>query len=235
MVTPPKLARVLLHELLNRRSRIDGSAPFLTTYQSDQRTELSVRSFANWVAKTANLMTDDLGLDPGDRVELRLAGQHPGHWMTLVWTMAVWQAGLCVTDTDGDLVVEGPEPGPTTGTPGFACSLHPLGLGLRDLPEGWSDFSTTALAQPDAWFGTGPDSPDDQAWERDGRSLTFAELTEAVPPSDARVLLVDPDDPWDAAARCLIAPLRGSGSSVVAIGADDTHLARIRDSEKVDR
>lgn len=229
------LARVLLlHELLHQRSRTAGSDPFLTTYQPEGRSELSARTFANWVAKTANLLQTEIGLDPGDRVELDVARQHPGHWMTLVWTMAVWQAGLCVVDAAADVLVAGPAPGPAPRTPALACSLHPLGIGLTGLPPGWTDFSTAALAQPDDWLGHGPDSPDDPAWEAGSRSMTFAGLTEAAEGSAMRTLLVDPDDHWAAAATCLIAPLRGGGSSVVALGLDAATLNRIRDSERVD-
>lgn len=224
---------MLLHEHLLDRAASDGSTPFLTHYRADDRTELSARSFANWVAKTANLLTDELGLDPGDRVELRVAANHPGHWMTLVWVMATWQAGLTVTDADGDVIVTGPEPAGTPNGPALACSLHPLGLGLRDLPEGWSDFSALALAQPDAWFGSGPDSPDDPAWEVAGRALSFAQLTTGEPES-RRLLVRDPEDAWAAAHACLIGPLLGGGSSVIACDVSDAALARIAESERVD-
>lgn len=229
------LAGVLLHEHLIARASRDGSGPFLTHYAGDERTELSARSFANWTAKTANLLTDGLGLDPGDRVELRLAAERPGHWMTLVWVMAAWQAGLTVVASDGDVVVTGPEPasGEAPGVPALACSLHPLGLGLRDLPPGWTDFSAATLAQPDAWFGTGPESPDDTAWDLAGRTATFAELTAATP-TGARRLVVDPADAWAAATRCLVEPLLGGGSSVVVTGATEDALARIAQNEKVD-
>ncbi|WP_432558452.1 TIGR03089 family protein [Granulicoccus sp. GXG6511] len=230
---------MLLHDLLARRASSDGSGPFLTCYVGGSsgglpaRTELSARSFANWVAKTSNLLVDEAGLVPGDRVELRLAADHPGHWMTLIWTMAAWQAGLTVTDDAGDVIVAGPSPTGTPGVPAYACSLHPLGLGLKDLPDGWTDFSGTALAQPDDWFGEGPDSPAATAWEVGDDARTFAELT-AVEPSPARVLVVDPQDAWTAVRACLAAPLLGGGSSVVAAAVDETALAAIAADEKVD-
>lgn len=233
------LAGVLLHDILARRASTDGSGPFLTCYVSapearPDRTELSARSFANWVAKTANLLTDEIGLDPGDRVELRLAADHPGHWMTLIWVMAAWQAGLTVTDRNGDVVVDGPRPPASTPTvPAYAASLHPLGLGLRDLPPGWLDFSSAALAQPDDWFGEGPEDADAVAWEVAGVERSFAELT-SVTPSARRGLVVDPRSAWDAVQECLAAPLLGGGSSVVAIGVDETTRARIAVDEKVE-
>jgi|LSQX01.1.fsa_nt_gb uncharacterized protein (TIGR03089 family) len=233
------LADVPLLDLLNRRARDDGSGPFLTCYVGDgagslpERTELSARSFANWVAKTANLLADDVGLEPGDRVELRLAEEHPGHWMTLIWMMAAWQAGLAVTDSAGDVVVGGPLPGRAPAVPAYACSLHPLGLGLTDLPDGWTDFSGNALAQPDDWFGAGPHSPDDVAWDMADGTRTFAELAE-VEPMAGRALIVDPPDAWAAVRGCLAAPLLGGGSSVIALGVDETRLTKIAADERVD-
>ena len=231
------LGRVLLHDLLTRRATTNGTDPFVTWYGLDPqgssaRTELSVRSFANWVAKTANLLTDELGLEPGERVELRLNHDYPGHWMTLIWTMAAWQAGLTVTDGPGDVVVTGPTPGTAPKVPGYACSLHPLGIGLRDLPPGWADFSTEVLAQPDDWFGPGPDSPDDLAWDSAERSCTLGELM-TLPSSAGRVLLTNPTSAWDVAQHCLVAPLLGGGSTVITTDVDETATARIAQDEKV--
>lgn len=237
---PPYAGRVLLHDLLARRATTDGSAPFLTCYLAGDganpgRTELSARSFANWVAKTANLITDDADLEPGDRVELRLAAEHPGHWMTLIWTMAAWQAGMTVVDSGGDLVVAGPTPGgPAPAVPAYVCSLHPLGLGLKTPPAGWADFSTHALAQPDAWFGTGPESAAAPTWELAGDRFSQADLL-AMAPATGRILLADPESAWAATHAALVAPLLGGGSSVVTLGVDEAALARIVADERVDR
>lgn len=228
------LAGVLILQVLPRRLHSDAVSPFLTHYSGTDRTELSARSFANWVSKTANLVVDEFGMDPGDRIRLAVADDHPGHWMTLVWTMAAWQAGLCVVDTDADLLVAGPEvSGPATG-PAVACSLHPLGLGLRDLPSGWTDFSTAALAQPDEWFGAGPDDESDPAWVRDGSLRTFADLA-AVDASAARRVIAGVRDPWQAVQSCLLAPLFGGGSTVVVAGETTPEdLERIAEAEKAD-
>jgi acyl-CoA synthetase (AMP-forming)/AMP-acid ligase II len=75
-----------------------GDKPFLTWYDDDrgERVELSYRTFANWVAKTANLLVDELGAEPGDRVGL-LAVQH---WQTAVILAACWRAGVSVVVPD---------------------------------------------------------------------------------------------------------------------------------------
>src|SRR6478735_12415380 len=65
----------------------------LVTYYDDttgERTELSLTTFDNWVAKTSNLMVDGLGLQPGARVALLL----PLHWQSTVWLAACWSVGV---------------------------------------------------------------------------------------------------------------------------------------------
>ena len=80
----------LIAELLARRVRSDGAAPLVTCYDdaAGTRGELSGTTVANWVAKTSNLLTDELLLPADAAVELLVAGRHPGHWMTLVWALA---------------------------------------------------------------------------------------------------------------------------------------------------
>ena len=239
---------------LQRRARTAGGEPLLTHYDLDAggRTELSVATFANWVAKTANLI-EDLGADSG-LVGLPLALERPGHWMTLLWPMAAWQRECAITmDAAGaDLMVVGPDdPRPVLPGATLACSLHPLGLGLRDLPDGVLDFSTEALSQPDQ-AGTLPSAPSAPAWidpvgrtrpaprpvpghPRSGADapevFSHADLA-ATPPSAGRVLVV-PSGPLETVRAAVLAPLLGGGSAVVVEGTpDDALLAKIRASER---
>jgi uncharacterized protein (TIGR03089 family) len=71
-----------------------GDRPFLTWYDDHrgERIELSFKTFENWVAKTANLLVDELGAEPGDRVGAALAD----HWQTPVVLAACWRAGTRV-------------------------------------------------------------------------------------------------------------------------------------------
>ncbi len=218
---------------LQRRARTAGAEPLLTHYDlgSGARTELSVATFANWIAKTANLI-EDVGADAG-QVALPLAASRPGHWMTLIWPPAAWQRECTVSvDVAGaDLVVIGPDD-PVAVLPGatFACSLHPLGLGLRDLPAGVLDFSTEALAQPDQ-AGTLPSGPNAPAWIDGGTVLSHAQVADVTPVAGR--VLVRPGDPLGTLRAAIIAPLLGGGSVVLVEGeADDARLAAIRRSER---
>lgn len=218
---------------LQRRARRAGAEPLLTHYDlgTGGRTELSVATFANWVAKTANLI-EDAGADAG-QLGVPLASTRPGHWMTLIWPLAGWQRECTVSpDAEGaDLVVIGPDD-PVAVLPGatFACSLHPLGLGLRDLPSGVLDFSTEALAQPDQ-AGTLPSGPHAPAWIENGTVLSHAEVADVAPVAER--VLVRPGTALGTLRGALIAPLLGGGSAVlVEGGADDARLAAIRRSER---
>jgi uncharacterized protein (TIGR03089 family) len=74
-----------------------GDKPFITWYDDhrDERIELSYKTFGNWVAKTANLLVDELGAGPGDR-----AGVLADHWQTPVILAGCWRAGICVVALD---------------------------------------------------------------------------------------------------------------------------------------
>lgn len=231
---------VSLVEVLTERVRRDGSRPLLTYYHPEkgERVEFSARSFANWVDKTANLL-ETLGVE--GRVAGPVSVAHPGHWMSLVWPLACWQRGLAYQavapplPAEAELAVVGPEdPQPLLPGMTIACSLHPLGLGLRDLPSGVLDYSTEALAEPDAHWAE-PVEPDDLAWLDDRREIGHAEWL-GLPPEAGRVLLpVVGLQPWLAVQELLVRPLLGGGSAVVVdgpVGQDE--LARIIASERVD-
>lgn len=209
-----------------------GSEPLITWYDplTSARTELSVRTFANWVDKTANLLRD---LDAENSVVVGpLSLGHPGHWMSLLWPLAAWQAGCrysTMPSGEAEVVVTGPQhpqsfPVLTT----IACSLHPLGLPLTDLPEGVLDFTSEALAQPDQHLAN-PVDPHAIAWIDGERKVTHAELL--ADPVSARVLVTS-GSAWHTLQRAVLGPLAGGGSAVVVDGpADAAVLARIAANE----
>jgi uncharacterized protein (TIGR03089 family) len=127
--------------LLAGAARTDPSRVLLTFYDdaTGERAELSVATFANWVAKTANLCRDDLGLDVGARVAIAL----PLHWQAAVWWQVCWESGFVgVTATAGKAVpacdvavvaLDG-EPTMTIGDAAAIGDVVGLGLGPMGLP-----------------------------------------------------------------------------------------------------
>src|SRR5919198_6355364 len=71
------------------------SRPFVTYYDeaSGERTELSVKSLANWVAKTHHLLGTELGLGVGDTAMIAL----PAHWISVPVLLGCLTAGLAIT------------------------------------------------------------------------------------------------------------------------------------------
>ena len=156
----------------------DPARPFLTFYddRTGERTELSARTTANWVAKTANLGTDLLDLRAGDSVRLAV----PSHWMVVVWTLAAVTAGWAVRPADPD----GPTD-PVDVLVGDAAGLRaPAAASARELVG----VSTAPLAR-----AFGPDLPAgalDYAAEVAGCADVFASADDpaAVQAANAPVL-----------------------------------------------
>ena len=137
-------------------------------------------TYANWVSKTANLLTDELGLDAGDTVLIDL----PPHWLVPVFLGAAWSAGLSVTDDRGaahDVAVCGPD---SIGEHDdaehvLACSLLPFAVRFSDpVPGQVLDFGLLWPGQSDVFVAVTPPSPDTVAWVSSERPRTHADLLE---------------------------------------------------------
>jgi uncharacterized protein (TIGR03089 family) len=79
-------------DLLARMRLVDPASPRLVWHGREGRIELSGRVFDNWVAKTSNLLVDELDAVPGTVVELDL----PPHWKSVAIAFACWQVGCTV-------------------------------------------------------------------------------------------------------------------------------------------
>ena len=78
--------------LLRRLLDDDPGRPRLTWYgPGGERVELSAKALDNWVAKTANLLVNELDAGPGSRVAITL----PTHWRLVCWLLATWSVGAC--------------------------------------------------------------------------------------------------------------------------------------------
>lgn len=87
-------------QIVDARIRSDPARPLLTAYSDPpgdpdgaDRIDLTGASWANWVAKTANLLVDGLALDlDADPVPV-VAVDLPPHWQVAVWADAVSRVG----------------------------------------------------------------------------------------------------------------------------------------------
>jgi len=236
-------------DLLRSALAADPARPLVTFYDdaTGERVELSVATFANWVAKTANLLQDDLAAAPGDRVALLL----PAHWQTAVWLLACSSVGV-LADVGGDpaaadVVVSGPD----TLEEARACSGERVALALRPLggrfpqpPQGFADYAVEVPSQGDRFAPYAPVDPDAPALAVGGLELTGAELVERARADAAaqglaagsRVLSGLPYDGWEGLSYGLYAPLAAGGSVVLCRHLDqldEKGLAERRESERV--
>ena len=155
------------NEVLTRQLRSDAGRPFVTFYDdaTGERVELSVTTYANWVAKVSSLLVEEFELERGQTLCVDL----PTHWLGPVFLGAAWTVGLVVDDADPDAVVCGPDGlerwAPLADDlPVLACSLLPLGVRFADpLPPGVHDVGVEVWSQPDAFTAWDPPGPDDLA------------------------------------------------------------------------
>jgi uncharacterized protein (TIGR03089 family) len=217
--------------VLARRLAAEPGRPLVTFYDhaSGERTELSVATYANWVAKTASLLVDEHGLERGQVLRLDL----PTHWLGPVLLGAAWTVGLTVAldgDPHADAWFTGPE-GLTrwAGRAGdgvvLATALHPLGRPFDEpLPDGVLDLGTEVWSQPDSFVALDPPGPDDLALE----GVTQREVWETAAGGSlltggGRLLTrVNPASP--SGIPCFTEPLVRDGSVVLVAHPDDDRL-----------
>jgi len=211
--------------LLDEALRTDPARPLVTFYDdaTGERVELSVTTYANWVAKTASLLQDELDVERGATVLVSL----PTHWLGAVWLGAAWSVGACVTDDlaraeDADVLVCGPEEldalaGQAGRAPVLALSLRPLGGRFTGpLPPGATDYGAVVLGQPDVFVPYDPPEPGDAAWQDADGSLSQAEVV-ALDVDGVEAtgrLLTDVAPTSRSGLGTLTAPLRGGGGAV---------------------
>jgi uncharacterized protein (TIGR03089 family) len=195
-------------DLLETQLRRDGSRPFLTYYNGSdgERVELSVTTTANWVAKTANYLVDELGADPGDTISIRL----PLHWNAAVFALAGWAAGLEVVDGEADIVVTTEDRDDSGIRDTITLTLAPMGI----------DFSRLVAAQPDLFIPSDPS----------GANLVASAAKDLRP--EARVLITTPLV-GPALDYGLLTPLANGGSLVYVRNPERVDLFAICTAERM--
>lgn len=168
--------------------RTDPGRPLVTFYDdaTGERVELSATTYANWVAKVAGLLADELDLERGQRLRIDL----PTHWLVPVFLGAAWTVGLVVDTGDGGTGDAGPPDAVVCG-PGsltrwapyaedvavLACALLPLGVRFADpVPTGVHDVGVEVWSQPDAFSAADPPTGADPAALVAGAELSHDRL-----------------------------------------------------------
>lgn len=131
----------------------DPAGPRITYYDdaTGERIELSAVTMANWAAKTANLLRDEMGAGPGTRVAVLL----PAHWQTAAALFGIWWIGSeVVLDGDADMALctrdrldEADDA--VSGGEVAVLSLDPFGKPAPDLPIGVTDYATAVRVHGD--------------------------------------------------------------------------------------
>ncbi len=202
------------------------AAPLLTYYDqhTGERIELSGTTTANWVAKTSNLLVDDLDAGPGTRIRIGL----PTHWLSFVWLLAAWNVGAIVTDHDAEIGVSGPDLVAHEPVK-LAASLRPLGGPFETPPAGFLDLALEVPGHGDHFEAFDPPTADGLALDLAGTRLTHADLAREAAPEPSR-LLVEPG-PMSRDARLIVSAMSGGGSLVVVASAGIDELARVAAQE----
>lgn len=156
----------------------NSTAPRLTWYGPDsERVELSGRVLDNWVAKTSNLLQDELDAEPGMRLGLAL----PAHWKSVVWALAGWQVGLEAVLDGGPadfLVTDRPGEATTSHDAVIAVALPALAMRWAgELPGSCIDYAAEVRSHGDVFMPhTDPDPSARAIRTRDGRTVEHKDL-----------------------------------------------------------
>lgn len=224
--------------LLADALRRDPARPLLTFHDhaTGERTELSVATFANWAAKTANLLRDDVGAQPGDRVSVRL----PLHWQAAVLLQAAWSLGMVVTPsaTEAEVAVVTHDDADPTAAEVVSLGLGPMGLarpGAAPAAPSALDFDREVHGHGDRFDGPAP-APGSAAYVDGAGTLTAAALAGAAvasePPGGA-LLVTDPLDDREAVVGGLLVPLAHGLTAVLCRHADPDRLSALAAQERV--
>jgi uncharacterized protein (TIGR03089 family) len=231
------ISAAVLDPMLQR----DPVGPRITYYDdaTGERIELSAVTLANWAAKTANLLRDELGAGPDTRIAVLL----PAHWQTAAVLLGIWYVGaeavlgpgeadvaLCTQDrlAEADAAVGSGEIA--------VLSLDPFGKPVADLPIGVTDYATSVRVHGDQIVPERNPGP-----ALDGRSpsdvLDAAAASAAAQElrADDRVLSTARWDTVDEVIDHLLAVFVAGGSLVQVANADDALLDRRRKMEKTTR
>jgi uncharacterized protein (TIGR03089 family) len=214
----------------------DPSSPFVTYYDeaTGERTELSAKSLANWVAKTHHLLGDELGLGVGDTALLAL----PAHWLSVPMLLGCLTAGLALTSEGAADVAFASAASldvAATAADVYAFAPESAAVGFRGEPPAPAlDYVASVRPQADAWASVQmPAGPHDPCLPGLSRGDVAARAAATGLAPGARVLTTRTWASVDDWIDTLLAPIAVGGSVVfVANCADDAVLERRMSQER---
>jgi uncharacterized protein (TIGR03089 family) len=201
---------------LGTMTTADATRPLITYYDdaTGERLDLSATTLGNWIAKTANLVADGLGLGAGDVAAVNL----PPHWLTAGILLGCWSAGLAVSPTSGSVgFARSAEE--VTADDVYAVSFAPLGAPFRPgPPPGTLDYTVEVRTHGDHFSPRV--SPGDPALADGSTHATLVAAAASVP--GPRVLI----DVAHAGAGVdwLVAPLVAGATLVLCANLDPAKL-----------
>ncbi|MET4058997.1 uncharacterized protein (TIGR03089 family) [Arthrobacter sp. UYP6] len=218
-----------------------ATSPALIWYGPDsERIELSGKVLDNWVAKTSNLLVDELDAEPGIRLWLDL----PVHWKTLVWVLAAWQTGCTV--------ILGEAPADASAAPdvsvtasqevlesaeGTVVAVAPGALALSwpgALPAGAVDFAAEVRSYADTYTGGDEAEESYTALHSSlgaGLTLTYGQLAETADGGAAQTLLIPATADLPAVLAAALRTWAAGGTVVLA--AAEVATERLVSAEKI--
>jgi len=220
------------------------AGPRITYYDdaTGERIELSTATLANWAAKTANLLRDELGAGPGSRVAVLL----PAHWQTAAVVFGAWWIGGEVvlgsrSDVSADIALctagRLDEADAAVGMGEIAVlSLDPFGKPVPDLPVGVTDYATSVRVHGDQIVPErNPGTALDGRSVDDVLSAARASATAQGLTADDRIMSTTGWGTADDLIERLLAPYVVGASLVQVANPDPGLLDRRREAEKSTR
>lgn len=197
----------------------NSTAPRLTWYgPGGERVELSGRVLDNWVAKTSNLLQDELDAAPGMRLGLEL----PAHWKSMVWALAAWQLGMqtVLDGSSADYLVTA-DPGTVEGRYDAVIAVALPALAMRwpgELGTGYIDYAAEVRSHGDVFMAHAEADPSGCAIvASDGRRHLHRDLLDgfAAPHEEGVRLHIPAGNGLEAALSNALGAWRRDGSVVV--------------------
>jgi uncharacterized protein (TIGR03089 family) len=225
-------------QILARLLTADPGRPLVTFYDdaTGERTELSVATWATWVAKVSALLSDELEVEHGGRLLVDL----PAHWLGTVVLGAAWACGLEVMwEGDADAVVTGPErlghwAPRAERLPVLATALQPLAGPFRDgVPAGVHDLGVEVWSQPDQYAAWPEPADEDAAVAGTSQAELWGSAAAGDLLTDGGRLLSEANPASPSGLASLTEPLARSGSLVLVSHASAERLEQIAVDERV--